>query len=402
MALVVMALLVMAVWLSGFWLSMPEAKPKTSKVPSGRAENIHKSQGEATMESKLPKEGIGDSRMTESIALALEIGKLLLENANRQIENNNRQIDFLKKSELANMGRFKELIEGQQRAHKQDVKILVDQLQEQTKLIQLYKVPIFDGITMDMDDWKDIVEAVMKCNRWTFENLMEVIPIYLTGAAKRAFDALTNMDKRSKDIFFKRMRVKISPQSEERNMELFMTAKREQMETIMMYIDRCKMYLRRSGGDPNEHFTVGILKGKVEKCLTSPDKKILNASLETSDDLDTMIVKADRMLNSQIEEAAIRNEQTEAKSITMVKDKSPEPVIPEKREGYNSKARGNRGRENMRVQSGSSSWVVVCWKCGKIGHLRRDCSVWLSEHGSNERTGIQIDGHRSVETGLIG
>ena len=384
MALVVMALLVMAVWLSGFWLSMPEAKPKTSKVPSGRAENIHKSQGEATMESKLPKEGIGDSRMTKSIALALEIGKLLLENANRQIENNNRQIEFLKKSELANMGRFKELIEGQQRAHKQDVKILVDQLQEQTKLIQLYKLPIFDGITMDMDDWKDIVEAVMKCNRWTFENLMEVIPIYLTGAAKRAFDALTNMDKRSKDIFFKRMRVKISPQSEERNMELFMTAKREQMETIMMYIDRCKMYLRRSGGDPNEHFTVGILKGKVEKCLTSPDKKILNASLETSDDLDTMIVKADRMLNS----------------IAMVKEKSSELVNQKKlKRNKSTKADGNKGSKNMKHHS-KSSWVMVCWKCGKTEHLRRNCGVWLLEQGITESEGIQIDGRRSEAGGV--
>ena len=180
-----------------------------------------------------------------------------------------------------------------------------------------------------------------------------------------------------------------------------MTAKREQAESVMMFIDRCKMYVRRSGGDPSEHLVVELLKDKVEKCLISPYRQILNASVETSDDLNAIIIKADRMLNSQIEEA-IRNEQTEAKSITMVKDKSPEPVIPEKHEGYNSKARGNRVKEKMRGRSGSSSWVVVCWKCGKIGHLRRDCSVWLSEHGSNERTGIQIDGHRSVETGLIG
>ena len=231
---------------------------------------------------------------------------------------------------------------------------------------------------------------------------MEVLPVYLTGVAKRSFDSLTDMDKKCKEIFFESMRMKISPQSGSRNKEFFMTAKREQAESIMMYIDRCKMYVRRSGGDPSEHLVVELLKDKVEKCLISPYRQILNASVETSDDLNAIIIKGDRMLNSQIEEAAIRNEQTEAKSITMVKDKSPEPVIPEKREGYNSKVRGNRVRENMRVRSGSSSWVVVCWKCGKIGHLRRDCSVWLSEHGSNERNGIQIDGQRSVETGLMG
>ena len=50
----------------------------------------------------------------------------------------------------------------------------------------------------------------MTCN-WDLAKLIETLPTYLTGQAKRAFDSLTEDDKRTKETLFQTIRDKIDP-----------------------------------------------------------------------------------------------------------------------------------------------------------------------------------------------
>ena len=48
------------------------------------------------------------------------------------------------------------------------------------------------------------------------------------------------------------------------------------------------MYIRRWGGDPKEAFAIEMLKYKTYDSLNPTDRKILNATVDHSEDLDKM------------------------------------------------------------------------------------------------------------------
>ena len=222
-----------------------------------KAKIILESLGEEPVDLELPEE-IKDSGMADIAEMVREMGRLMIENTNRQLE-------IQREREEVNIERFKALIEGQQKTHREDAEVLADQFakmrneQEIARYKQNQRLPMYDGVNLDIDDWKDKLEATMKCNKWTFSDLMESLSLSLTGQAKRSFDSLTDADKRNKDQFFENMRIKISPQSEKINKELFMTARKGQSESIMTFIDRCRMYIRRSGGDSKDPFAMEML-----------------------------------------------------------------------------------------------------------------------------------------------
>ena len=68
-------------------------------------------------------------------------------------------------------------------------------------------------------------------------------------------------------IFFQKMRIKLDPQAEKKNKELFMLARRGQNESIMRFVDRLRMYIRRWGGDPRGEFAIEMLKYKGRAIL---------------------------------------------------------------------------------------------------------------------------------------
>merc|ERR1712240_746785 len=96
-----------------------------------------------------------------------------------------------------------------------------------------------------------------------YTGLLEALPTCLNGQAKRSFDYLNNQDRQTKDMFFQAMRNKLDPQAEKRNKELFIEAKQRKAETVNAFVDRCRMYIRRSGGDTMEQFAIEMLKQKV-------------------------------------------------------------------------------------------------------------------------------------------
>ena len=81
------------------------------------------------------------------------------------------------------------------------------------------------------------------------------------------------------------MRIKIDPQSEKKNKDMFMVARKGANESMMTYMDRCRQYIRRSGGDPKEPFALEMLKFKIYDSLSQTDQKILNATVGNDEDL---------------------------------------------------------------------------------------------------------------------
>ena len=68
---------------------------------------------------------------------------------------------------------------------------------------------------------------------------------------------------------------------------------------MVAFIDRCRMYIRRSGGNPHENFAVEMLKTKVFENLSPAHKTILEATLGQNDDLEKIISTADKMIGAQ-------------------------------------------------------------------------------------------------------
>ena len=119
------------------------------------------------------------------------------------------------------------------------------------------------------------------------------------------------------------------------------------------FIDRCKMYVRRCGGDPKEQFVIELLKSKVLESLSSDERKILNATMPSDDDLDEILVRADAVLDAKAE-----NEEIE--SISKEVDN----------QGFISNL-------NLSIQgplpTNSRSFRGYCGKCRQYGHMRRQC-----------------------------
>ena len=300
--------------------------------------------------------------MADNIEAMREMGRVMMESLNRQLE---AQRDYNREREEITVERFREMMEGQNRSHREGTDILATEFEkmrlekEQSRGRQTQKLPMYDGVNLEIDEWQDKVEAVLTCNKWDLGKLLETLPTCLTGQAKRAFDALTENDKRTKDSLFQNMRVKIDPQSEKKNKELFMVARRGATESITSFIDRCRMYIRRSGGDPTEPFAIDMLKFKVYDSLSPTDRKILNVTVGHEEELDKIITKADSMVSTQagIIGAVVGQGQNNL------------PMGPVLR-GNNGNIQGevlNRGPRNAQE--------IICFKCGRPGHIQRYCRL---------------------------
>ena len=244
-----------------------------------------------------------------------EMGREMMEAVNRQKEvvdrqmeiqreEMNRQIDIQREERERNENSYRQLAKEQQRTNREDTNTLKGQLErmriekEQASRRQTQRLPTYDGANIEFDEWQDKVEAIMVCNAMDYTGLLEALPTSLSGQAKRSFDSMNIKDRQSKDTFFQAMRKKLDPQAEKKNKELFIVAKRGERESIVGFIDRCRMYIRRSGGDTMEHFVIEMLKYKVLDCLPTMDRKILNATIDSDKSLDELIIKADALLET--------------------------------------------------------------------------------------------------------
>ena len=355
------------------------SEPLTEVLAATR--EVIESSGEGDKELVIPKIS-EDSKMEETKTAIKELGRLMIQNTNElgrlMIQNTNDQIQRMREREEANIERYKQLLEGQSKYHRQDTENLAEQFEkmrlekEQARSRQSQRLPAYDGSNMDVDEWQERVDAVMKCNDWGFDRLMEILPTCLIGQAKISFDTLTDDEKVTKEVFFRNMREKIDPKAEKKNKELFMMTSKGATESISSYIDRCRMYIRRSGADPNEPFPVDMLKYKVYDSLSPTDRKILNGAVDHGDDLDKIISKADSMLATQT--AMVGGVMDDPSENNYFSQMGPDVL--------------NMGRgpncENLQVENRSPqtppweacdqpSFNGICWTCGQQGHRSRDC-----------------------------
>ena len=347
-----------------------------------RAREVIESVEGEERELELPQELATNSlTMGEAGEAIREMGRVMMETLTAQLE---AQREFQREREETNSERFRELIEGQNRQHREDAETLASEFErmriekEQARSRINQKLPNYDGINLEVDEWQDKGEAVMTCNAWDIQKLLDVLPTYLTAQAKRAYDSVKDDDKRTKELFFQSMRVKIDPQSERKNKEMFLVARKGPNENVMSYIDRCRMYIRRSGGDPHEAFAQEMLRYKVYESLTTTDKKILNATIGPDESLESIILKADAMLGTQ---PAV---------IGGVMGQEPGQQRSEREQGWNEAnvyrgngARGtgmNNGLEQQRQPR-------ICYRCNRPGHIRRYCQTPLEGPYGNEYRG---------------
>ena len=285
---------------------------------------------------------------------------VMAENAEALREVGRTMAAMLNDREEATIQRFERIIEGQNRNNLQGVELLTGELErmrierETSRGIAHQKLPNYDGVNLSIDDWVDRTEAVMLCNKWDLKNLLDAMPTCLTATAKRAYDSLVDQDKTSKDNFFTAMRLKIDPTSARKNKELFVLAKRLAAESVTSFIDRCRMYIRRSGGDPCEPFALDMLRLKVFESLNPTDCKILNATIGQDESLTSLIIKADSMLS------------TSTNLIGAVVNQ----------ENITGEAPININEANGTVVNNvdpRQSFPKVCWRCNRPGHVRRFC-----------------------------
>ena len=320
----------------------------------------------------------------EHMDIIREMGRVMTESMNRNFEIMREQSNLegeRYRTMMENQGeRYRTMMENQDRNSREGANNLVEQFermriaQEVARTQTAQKLPNYDGVNIEFDEWQDKVYACMTCNSWDIDRLLTALPTSLSGQAKRSFDTLSADDKLSRDVLFQALRKKLDPQAEKKNKELFMLAKKGPSESIMTFIDRCRMYIRRSGGDPKEPFAVEMMKFKVLDSLPNTDRKILNATVEHDEDLDRLIVKADAMLESQ------------ARLIGGVMDdqQAQNGRVVAANQGRNN-IEQNIGRRNVGNMNGNANaqsrrpFQGNCWFCDRPGHMRRDCRQWMGQ-----------------------
>ena len=278
--------------------------------------------------------------------------------------------------EEANMQRFAILIENQQRCHRDDMRTLEGQFEKMRKEMEkargkpLLTLPLYNGINMEFADWKDEVEAILKCNDWSLSQFLDALPISFSGLARQTFDTLKVEEICSKEALFGALEMKIAPNSKTENKKRFVDARRNFSESITAFVNRCKMYVRRSGGDPEGPFVIELLKTKVMESLESNDRTILNATVGTSQNFDKMIITADAIINSRAE---IKIEVEE-------KFSKCEPVFEEIESQLGE---NNNDNQSIEVSQGAQRHLErnhrpfhgFCGKCRQYGHSRRFCPL---------------------------
>ena len=212
--------------------------------------------GEGVQDCTNPVEYINSITMVENAEAVKEMGRMISDVMSRQLElqqqredrqielqqqREDRQTEVQQQREEANREMVIQLVERQVKSHKIDS----DNLTEQFERIRIDKEkergrPVqtlvkYDGVNYDIDEWQERTEAVMTGNSWDINKLLLALPSSLNGQAKRAYDALTDEDKRTKDSFFQAMRKKIDPQAESRNKDIFVMTKRGNNEGIITF-----------------------------------------------------------------------------------------------------------------------------------------------------------------------
>ena len=346
-----------------------EAKGRVLKGALKRSRAILESSGEEEVDLDLPTEILENSKMAETLEAIREMSRVVADGMNKQMEGLNRQMELMRVREEANDERYRALVEGQQKYHREDTETLAAQFEkiraekEQARGRQTQRLPNFDGVMMEYDEWVEKAEAVAKCNDWDLTKLLENLPTTFTGQAKRSFDSLTAEDKSTKETLFNAMRLKLDPQAEKKNRELFMLAKKGPNESSMQFVDRLRQYIRRWGGDPTQDFAIEMLKYKTYDSLNSTDRKILNATVDHSEDLDKIIQKADAMTMT-VQPGMIG-------AVTDTKQNSGE-------------AKQNEGRQNQQGQGREQQGqrLLTCFQCGVQGHKKVDC--WQYQQGNGQ------------------
>ena len=341
----------------------------------GSAESVVESLGEGDL--VLAESSSRDSTM-EGIEALREFGRVMAENMNRQMQE---QKEINKEREERNLEKYKTLVEGQIKGHREDAEIIAREFEkirldkENNRGKQLQKLPVFDGIG-EVDEWVERIETCSICNEWSFKKMLEQLPSCLTGQAKRAFDSLTADEKATKEVFYQNMRLKIDPYCEKKNKENFRLAKRGNGESMNTFVNRLRMYIKRSGGDPKQDFAEDILKYRVYDNMSPSDRKLLNATIEHSEDLGKIIAKADLLLTNQPDSTGFIGVVTEYKGGDRTNQAQNMGMYG-----------GGQGIERMNMNTGAQrntgnvEFNGNCWQCNSIGHTKRNCPQKVEFNG---------------------
>jgi hypothetical protein len=306
----------------------------------------------------------------EHMDIIREMGRVMMESMNRNFEIMREQSNMegeRYRTMMENQGeQYRTMMENQNRNLREGADNLVEQFdriaQEVARTQTAQKLPNYDGVNIEFDEWQDKVYACMTCNSWDIDRLLTSLPTSLGGQAKRSFDTLSADDKLSRDALFQALRKKLDPQAEKKNRELFILAKKGPSESIMTFIDRCRMYIRRSGGDPKEPFAVEMMKFKVYNSLTNTHRTILMATLGHDSSLETIASKAYQMLSAQ-------------------------PCIVGRVEGNIHLSQHKYQKDPTHTSKGDRS----CWQCHQQGHIKRFCPL------KNKDRNLKDQNHTSDE-----
>jgi len=206
------------------------------------------------------------------------------------------------------------------------------------------RLPTYDGLNRDFDDWWETVLACMNCNEWEFAKVMTILPLILTGRAKRAFDSIATEEILTTEEFFESMQKRLDPQSNERNRNLFMCAERGASENAIDFVYRCLMYLRRSGKNSKSSMLTDILIEKICKSMSPWDKKLLVTSISNHNSIEEIAFKADDILvmNNHLSHFSNPNQEI--------------------------------NHPNKKIKKS----LQECWVCKGLGHRKRDCPLFLN------------------------
>ena len=310
-------------------------------------------------------------------------------------EGMDRHIESFRAKEEENSRKHRESIEEQKRAEREDRETITKKLEQlrieksKARGKETLRLPQYDGTNLDIDDWQENVEAIAKFNGWDLPKLLKILPISLSVHAKCAFDSLLEEEKRTKEMLFSSMRKKLDPQSKQRNKELFMHAKRGKNESVIRFMDRLRMYIRRWGEDPMDVFATEMLKYKCLECLTHTDQKVVRAAMEGSENLDKIVKMADSLLSS------------DTSMIGMVgygKDDFEVSGLGGDEYGIAELCESCEAAYENKLRSEP---LPTCWNCGVEGHRYWECyyntqSPW--DQGARNNTDYDISySHGNIE-----
>ena len=340
-------------------------KGSHNKVDTNSVDTIE-SCGEGSQASTTLKESQNSIAMAESADTLREMGQLFADTMSR----------LTRQMEDASLDRFQQMLESQGNSDRDAIDKLGGHL-EQMRISKekergrvIHTLVKYDGANIDIDEWQESTEGVIAGNQWDMIRFLEMLPNSLSGQAKRAYKSLADDDKLTKDSFFKAMRKKIDPLAKSRNKDLFTVARRENDETVTGYIDRLRMYVKRSGGDPNGHWAMEMMKSKAFDCLSTTDSKILRASVGRNEELDKITEKADAMLGANVS------------VLGAVLEGEEQLLYPKYMNG------------NYRDESGESRFISQgdfqqpfrgrCWDCNQPGHKGRFCPINIYQEQYHE------------------